>query len=119
MLKQLVQSLADQFAGAMNVRMVYGDAINAEGKTIIPVAKVAGGFGAKAGRQGEDAGEEGESKDSDRGGAGGGFSAKPIGLIEITPDKTRFIPVQKSTNYLWLAGAGGFILGLLLFKRRR
>jgi uncharacterized spore protein YtfJ len=112
----MVQSLADLVASAMNVRVVYGDPISAEGKTIIPVAKVSGGFGARARPEGSEA-PEGESA-SQGGGAGGGFSARPVGLIEVTPQRTRFIPAQNTTG-VWMAAAGGLLLGLFLFRRRR
>lgn len=120
MLKNLVQSLANQVATALNVRMIYGEPISAEGKTIIPVAKVAGGFGAGSGPDARDNAdtEDGEGNSAATGGAGGGFAARPVGLIEITPQKTRFIPV-KSNAGLWAAAAGGFVLGVLLFRRRR
>ena len=46
----LLQSLHENLASRAQVKSVFGDAVTAGEKTIIPVAKIAYGFGAGAGR---------------------------------------------------------------------
>jgi uncharacterized spore protein YtfJ len=68
------------------------------------------GFGGGGGSQHQDA------QDADDGGGGGGghVSATPVGVIEITPTSTRFIPIRdwRKTLALSLISLGvGFIVG--------
>lgn len=62
---------------ALTVGRVFGDPIEADGVTVIPVARVRGGAG----------GGGGESADSDEPGSGfgGGFGldARPVGVYEV------------------------------------
>jgi uncharacterized spore protein YtfJ len=93
-----------------DAKMVYGEPIRLENKTILPVAKVRYGFGGGAG--GKKTGEQ------HSGGGGGGLVALPIGIIEITESQTRFLPITTSRAVLTALGIG-FLLGLVLSKRRR
>jgi uncharacterized spore protein YtfJ len=70
-----------------NVNSVFGKPISAEGRTVIPVARVGYGFGVGFGISGE----EGEST-----GAGGGMGSvrsQPLGVIEVTPEAIRVEPL--------------------------
>ena len=49
---QLLQSFKDSILSQANVKAVYGEPIAAQGKTIIPVAKIGYGYGAGAGTGG-------------------------------------------------------------------
>ena len=69
----LVERLADRLGVTANARTVYGDAVEREGVTVIPVAKVSFGFGGGGGIQGAREGS----------GGGGGLRAEPLGYIEI------------------------------------
>jgi len=100
-LEELFRSVVNQ-AG---VKTVFGDPISANGKTIVPVAKVRCGFGGGSGRKEQD-NEEGF-------GGGGGFLGKPVGVIEITNEKTRFVPI--SSNWPIVAAVAiGVCLGMLI-----
>ena len=48
----ILQSLKDSILSQANVKAVYGEPIVAQGKTIIPVAKIAYGYGAGVGTGG-------------------------------------------------------------------
>ena len=100
-MQELLRSLIDQ-AGA---KTVYADPVSAEGRTIVPVAKVRCGFGGGSGRR------EGE----DGGGGGGGFAAKPAGYIEISAAGTRFVPIVDPRDLLVAVGVG-VCLGLFVGK---
>ena len=113
-IQRYLQLIMEHLQSSASMKTVYGDPIIAEGKTIIPVARVAYGFGAGAGpvRKSEDLIEEKEA-----GGGGGGICCRPVGIVEITKEETRFIPIDERRK---LAGALliGLILGLWLGSRR-
>jgi uncharacterized spore protein YtfJ len=109
----LLQSLKESIVTA-NVKAVYGEPIAAQGKTVIPVAKIIYGYGAGAGTGGVgDSGARGEG-----GGGGGGARAIPVGVIEVSNQPTRFVPI---TDRRKLAGAVamGIGIGMWLGWRRR
>jgi MYXO-CTERM domain-containing protein len=110
----LLQSLKDSILSQANVKTIYGEPIAAHGKTVIPVAKIMYGYGAGAGTGGVgDSSARGED-----GGGGGGVRAVPVGVIEVSDQPTRFVPI---TDPKKLAGAvlAGIGLGMLLSWRRR
>jgi len=110
----LLQNLKEGILGQASVKAIYGEPIPAHGKTIIPVAKVTYGYGAGAGTGGVgDTSARGEG-----GGGGGGVRAVPVGVIEVSNQPTRFVPI---TDRRKLAGAllTGLGLGMWLGWRRR
>lgn len=111
-LKEILEPIAEKLQSGANVRAVYGDPVEAHGKTIIPVAKVAYGFGGGFGKKDTGGGEPAK----DEGGAGGGAAAKPIGVIEVSEEGTRYVPIHSGKK---LAGilALGFIVGYLIGRR--
>jgi uncharacterized spore protein YtfJ len=108
-----VQPFIDRMLGSASVRTVYGEPVVAGDKTIVPVACIAYGFGGGGGTRG---GREGQPGD-EGGGGGGGVSARPVGVVEITPAGTRFIEFGDRKK---LAGAlfAGLVLGVLIGRRR-
>ena len=110
----LLQSLKESVLGQANVKAIYGEPISANGKTIIPVAKIMYGYGAGAGTGGVgDTHARGEG-----GGGGGGARTIPVGVVEVSEGRTRFIPISDRRR---LAGAllAGVGLGLWLRWRDR
>lgn len=90
-IQELFHSIAERLQATASVRTVYGDAIEAQGRTIIPVARVGYGFGGGAGaRQKGKTAERPEGGEGGEGG-GGGVGVNPIGVVEISRDETRFI----------------------------
>src|SRR6266567_4492469 len=105
----LLQSQKESILGQANVKAIYGEPISAHEKTIIPVAKIVYGYGAGAGAGGMgDTSTRGEG-----GGGGGGVRAVPVGVIEVSNQRTRFVPI---TDRKKLAGAllAGLGLGMWL-----
>ncbi len=93
-------------------RAVYGEPIQAHGRTLIPVSRVGYGFGATRG-QVTAAGEE-------SGGSGGaGLGARPAGVVEITEHGTRFLPIIDPVRMAAVVMAGFVVLFLLGGRRRR
>lgn len=108
---EMLQKIGESLSTTANVKAVFGEPIHAEGKTVVPVAKVAYGFGAGGGSQDNKAGRQGEG-----GGGGGGVGAYPAGALEITATSTRFIPFT-DFRALATAFAAGALLGSFLFGR--
>ena len=110
----LLQSLKESVLGQANVKAIYGEPISAHEKTIIPVAKIMYGYGAGAGTGG--VGET--NARGEGGGGGGGVRAIPVGVIEVSSQPTRFVPISDKRK---LAGAvlAGMVFGMLWRWRRR
>ncbi len=104
-----VQKLLDTFADLRekaDVNACFGDPVQVEGRTVIPVAKVSYGFGMGA-EQGPGSDAAG-STDRARGPYGGGVKSSPLGIIEITGERVRIEPVideQKVVILSVLVGA--------------
>jgi uncharacterized spore protein YtfJ len=110
----LLQSLKESILSQANVKAIYGEPVAAHGKTVIPVAKIMYGYGAGAGTGGIGT----SSARGEGGGGGGGARTIPVGVIEVSDQQTRFVPI---TDRKRLAGAvlAGIGLGMLLGWRRR
>jgi uncharacterized spore protein YtfJ len=110
----ILQAVRDSVLSQASVKSIYGEPISAQGKTVIPVAKIAYGFGGGAGTGGVgDTRARGEG-----GGGGGGARAIPVGVVEISDQQTRFVPISDRKK---MAGAilAGIVFGLLFARRRR
>jgi uncharacterized spore protein YtfJ len=79
-----------QWQAAFGEPHVVGD------KTLIPVAQTRYGFGLGFGSEGERPEEQGEPAGGAGGGAGG--SAKPLGVIVVTPEDVYFEEVEDSSK---------------------
>jgi uncharacterized spore protein YtfJ len=110
----LLQSLKESVLGQASVKAIYGEPISANGKTIIPVAKIMYAYGAGAGT----GGVGNTQARGEGGGGGGGVRAIPVGVVEVSEQQTRFVPIYDRRR---LAGAllVGLSLGMWLQWRRR
>lgn len=120
--KELIEGAVDRLRASASVKTVYGEPIITEGKTVIPVAKVAYGFGAGHGSGTHERKTPNGKKpvEGEGEGAGGGVAAKPVGVVEITGQETKFVQfgAPKKLMITALVGAGvGVGLGLLLGRR--
>ncbi len=100
-----VERMAERVGAKASVRAVFGDPIERDGLTIIPVARVRWGFGGGAGRgpiavgpgidgQGAPADEATDQRAPGSGtGGGGGVAADPIGYLEIGVEGATFRPI--------------------------
>lgn len=79
-----VNELLSRAGAQVGVHRVFGEPIERDGITVVPVAVVMGGGG----------GGGGTGPKSPEGGAGGGFGvwARGIGAYEIRDDRLRFVP---------------------------
>lgn len=123
----------------LNIGLVFGDSREIGRKTIIPVAHFSYGMGhgegkaqpgfnvertnasslseEKIGFNHESSLDQGKdtSKTSTGQGFGGGFKAKPLGIFQISDDKTIFIPVVSAKQIILIA----FALYWMLKRKKR
>jgi uncharacterized spore protein YtfJ len=112
-LTSMVESLRENAA----VETVYGEPVQGDGVTVVPVARVAygfgGGYGSSAGTGtdggSESAPEDDRATDSEGGGLGGGLVAAPVGVVEVSRDGARFVRFGDRKR-----AVGAFLLGIAL-----
>ena len=111
----ILHQIGESLSSTATVKAVFGEPIQTAGRTVIPVAKVAygfgGGFGTGHGKADEEGGRHGEG-----GGGGGGVRAFPAGALEITESGTRFIPFP-DLRILVGAVTAGIMLGGMIARR--
>lgn len=118
-----LESLSDKLQRSATVKAIYGDPIEAGGRTVIPVARISyglgGGFGTGSANHGKKQNAEQPAGHGEGGGGGGGVTVTPLGIVEITQERTRYLPIRSGKGASAGAFLAGFIAGMLLGKRRR
>jgi uncharacterized spore protein YtfJ len=112
---ETLKKIGEIVHSAATVKSVFGEPIDAEGKTIVPVARVAYGFGAGGGAKHHSS--SGDPAEGEGAGGGGGVRAFPAGALEITHNGTRFV---RYTDFRWIGGAfaAGVVLGSVFGRRK-
>ena len=105
-----VERMAELVGGKASVRAVFGDPIERDGITVIPVARVRWGFGGGAGRG--PVVEDGLSGSGT--GGGGGVTADPVGYLEIGPDGVEFKPIVSAMPSPGFMLASGLTAAIVL-----
>jgi uncharacterized spore protein YtfJ len=117
-----VSQIAERLRTSARVDVVYGEERKIGDKTIIPIAVVAYMFGAGAGG-GVAPHENGASSTASGGGGGGGGGVRvhPVGVLEVTGDETRVVPVLDWTRIVTTAITifGIWMLVRSIFRRGR
>jgi uncharacterized spore protein YtfJ len=96
--KEMLATLVDHLAVTAQVQNVFGEPIEAHGKTVVPIARVSYCLGAGGG-----GGADSESEKTNGG----------VGALEITEAGTRFVGVfdrRRAAGFV----AGGIAIGLAL-----
>jgi uncharacterized spore protein YtfJ len=93
------EHLAETIGAAARASAVFGEPVEGQGVTVIPVARAKWGFGGGSG--GRD-GEQGA-------GGGGGTSVSPVGYIELREGRARFRRIHSRAQ---IAAAGAMACGL-------
>ena len=101
---RIVERLAEKLSIAANSATIYGEPVEREGVTVIPVSKASYGFGG-----GEGNGTEGKGAGS---GGGGGMSLTPVGYIEIKQGATRFRTIRDPQTAVKIVAIGSLALFL-------
>jgi uncharacterized spore protein YtfJ len=105
----MLERLAARLGARATVQTIYGEAVQAQGVTVIPVARVAYGFGGGTGRA------AGGDRQGDGGGAGGGVEARPVGFIQITDGRATYTPIRTPWTEL-VVPVTGMLLGAAVPK---
>ena len=116
----IFRNVVERLQTSAGVKTVFGDPVSAEGKTIIPVARVRYGFGGGGGsapHPGSEAGGD-DQQEAVGGGGGGGVEVTPVGFIEITPGETRYVSFEERRRIVRNLVIGA-LLALFLLRRRR
>lgn len=101
----LLATLAERIGNSIHARTVYGEPVERQGVTVIPVAKARYGFG----------GGSGVSKAGEHGaGGGGGAFVKPIGYIEIRDGSSSFHSIRDPATFVSAIAVSGFFGWLAL-----
>ena len=111
----MFKTITERIQATATAKTIYGDPVTANGKTLIPVAKVRFGFGAGGGSGYRD-GESDETMGHGEG-RGGGVEVSPVGVLEVTDEATTFVRIQ-SRRMVMAAFIFGLFLGRAIFGRR-
>lgn len=110
-----VQELMGQARDALTVKRVFGDPIERDGVTVIPVARVMGGSGAGSGTgPAGDSNAEGESAAGSGTGAGFGMMGGPAGVYVVKGDQVTWQPAVNPERMVLTSGFVAFLLLIAL-----
>src|SRR5262245_40465540 len=98
---ELLEQIGQTVGQRAQASTVFGQAVEREGVTVIPVAKARFGFGGGGGR-----GNRGEEQQGAGGGGGGGAAVSPIGYIELHGGGAEFKRITTPWDLLALVVAG-------------
>jgi uncharacterized spore protein YtfJ len=106
-----IERLAERIGGAARASAVFGEAVESQGVTVIPVARARWGFG---GGGGEREGQESE-------GGGGGTMVSPVGYIELRGGEARFRRIYGRAQIAAAAASFGLsgVIALRMARKRR
>ena len=111
---RLVERLADKLGSSAHSAAVFGQPVERDGVTVIPVAKARWGFGGGGGRPlvqpgetppppGAEPGERHGGRQGEGTRGGGGVAVAPVGFIEVRADGARFRRIVDQSAIISLA----------------
>jgi uncharacterized spore protein YtfJ len=106
LVSELLGRIGETVGGKADVSTIFGDPVQREGVTVIPVAKARFGFGGGGGsgtREGDQSGE------GSGGGGGGGVAVGPVGYIEVRDGGAEFKRIRTPNELLALVAAGSLV----------
>jgi uncharacterized spore protein YtfJ len=109
LVNELLEQIGEKVGRRAHASAVFGEPVQREGVTVIPVARARFGFGGGGG-SGRQEGGEGTG-----GGGGGGASVQPIGFIEVREGDAVFKRITTPMDLLPLVTAGA--IAALTLKR--
>jgi uncharacterized spore protein YtfJ len=109
LVNELLERIGETVGRRADVSTIFGEPVEREGVTVIPVAKARFGFGGGGG-SGSRQGDEGSG-----GGGGGGAAVGPIGYIELRERSAEFKRIFTPTDLLAFVAAAS--IAALTIKR--
>jgi uncharacterized spore protein YtfJ len=109
LVNELLERIGQTVGRRAQASAVFGEPVQREGVTVIPVAKARFGFGGGGGA-GSHEGDEGSG-----GGGGGGAAVSPIGFIEVRDSGAEFKRIATPMDLIPLVTAGA--IAALTVKR--
>jgi uncharacterized spore protein YtfJ len=103
---ELLERIGETVGRKADASTIFGEPVQREGVTVIPVAKARFGFGGGGGsgaREGDQGGE------GSGGGGGGGVAVAPIGYIEVHDGSAEFKRIRTPNDILALVAAASFV----------
>ena len=98
---ELLERIGKTVGQRAQASTIFGEAVEREGVTVIPVARARFAFGGGGG-----GGTRGEKEQGSGGGGGGGVAVRPIGYIELRDHGSEFIRIRNSIDLVALVAAG-------------
>ena len=105
-------SFIDRMGARASVTAVFGEPIERDGLTVVPVARVRWAFGGGTGGTGVPDRSPGESVSG--AGAGGGISAEPVGYVEIGGGRARFRAIAGLPSPVFILASG--LTAVMVFR---
>jgi uncharacterized spore protein YtfJ len=109
LVNELLERIGETVGRRAQVSAVFGEPVQREKLTVIPVAKARFGFGGGGGSGSREV-DEGSG-----GGGGGGAAVSPIGFIEVRDSSAQFKRISTPTDLLALVAAAS--IAALTVKR--
>ena len=111
-----IGTMAEKLGAVARAATVFGEPVEGDGITVIPVAKARWGFGGGAGQRRD---KDDHGKQEDGAGGGGGVQVTPVGFIEITKTAANFRPIRTvSIPWVIVGGLCSLLLLRTTLKRR-
>ena len=120
-IQEILKRVTERIQSAATVKTVYGEPVYAEGKTIIPVARVRYAFGAGGASDGDEANpDENETPQEEiAGGGGGAVEVTPVGFIEVTAGDARYVSFDERRRIIRAVVVGLLVAIFLVVRKRR
>jgi uncharacterized spore protein YtfJ len=109
LVNELLERIAQTVGQTAQASTIFGERVDREGVTVVPVAKARFGFGGGGG-----SGTREEGQGSGRGG-GGGVYVSPVGYIEVRDGSSEFKRISAPRDLLPLLAAAS--LALIALRR--
>lgn len=109
MVTELLERIGQAVGQKADVSTIFGEPVEREHVTVIPVAKARFGFGGGGGSGSR------ESNEGSGGGGGGGVAVSPVGYIEVHDDGAEFKRILTRTDVIALAATAS--IASLVLKR--
>ncbi len=93
--ENFIGGMAERLGAAARAATIFGEPVERDGITVIPVAKARWGFGGGVGRR----------REEDGAGGGGGAQVTPVGFIELKSGAAEFRPIR-TISLPWIIAAG-------------